>query len=512
MGLFDFLKSKKTTETPVSRESTGIVPKNTELTKNVQSLPIHPDLVGLLWIGDGPKKNYIQKTNSRTSTVDGLKITVTLSATEEPSLLTVSMPISFEGEAERPPYYPTYKGLSPQQKGEYWRLLANPYDNSINIGYVFILYYGLERFLLTDKYEQAIDVILKLRDIHSNGSFQAYSANAVVLTSIICQRPDVVAKFLASIDKDYAFAIDDNLYLLCKYAFGLPLTAKDIIRMAKSFEFTNMNYIKKYPEVFEQILIENIEKRCGVDGIIPNKFISKSEFRNLPYSQMGIFANVSIDCNSIVVPHILTSFKFKKAVYDLLSQTHEDVKSYLAQMRKQGTPVAEKEKPAAKEKVKEVPTFDTAREAELLADYNKQKNDPVNQHFTSIQLQALYYKYRDLDPQYLERCIHYCEDDISKLNILQDAYRKQEEDRIKKLRPIYSKAEIEEQLSQVTHFEGGIPAFQRLAIIHEKAKNYQEAITICDFAISYYSSVGVAELSQNFAQRKQKLEEKMAKG
>lgn len=511
MGLFDFLKSKKTNDVPATRDNTGIIPKNTGLTKNVLSLPIHPDLADLLWIGDGPKKNYIQKTNSRTSTVDGLKITITLSSTEEPSLLTVSMPVSFEGGAERPPYYPTYKGLSPQQKGEYWRLLSNPYDNSINIGYVFILYYGLERFLLTDKYEQAIDVILKLRDVHSNGSFQAYSANAVVLTSIIYQRPDVVAKFLASLDKDYEYAIDDNLYLLCKYAFGLPLTAKDIVRMAKSFEFTNMNYIKKYPEVFEQILLENIEKGYGNEGIVPNKFITKSEFRNLPYSQMGIFANVSIDCRSVVVPHILTSFKFKKAVNDLLTQTHEDVKSYLAQMRKQGTPVAEKEKPAAKAKVKEVLTFDAAREAELLADFNKQKNDPVNQHFTSIQLQDLYYKFRDLDPKYLEQCIHYCEDDISKLNILQDAYKKQEEERIKKLRSIYSKAEIEEQISQITTFEGRIPAFQRLAIIHEKTKNYQEAITICNFAISYYSSVGIAELSQDFAQRKQKLEEKMAK-
>lgn len=108
--------------------------------------------------------------------------------------------------------------------------------------------------------------------------------------------------------------------------------------------------------------------------------------------------------------------------------------------------------------------------------------------------------------------IFYCEDDISKLNILQDAYRKQEEDRIKKLRSIYSKAEIEDQLREVTSFEGRIPAFQRLAIIHEKAKNYQEAITICNFAVSYYSSFGLSELGQDFIQRKQKLEEKMAKG
>ncbi len=513
MGLFDFLKGKKEVTQPAnsSNNETGLVPKKTSLTKSAQSLPIHPDLVDLLWIGDGPKKNYVQTANTRSTVVEGIKITITLSSQEEPSLLSVNMPVSFEGAAERPPYFPTYKSLTPQQKGEYWRLLANPYDGSIDIGYVFILYYGLERFLLTDKYEQAIDVILKLRDVHSNGSFQAYSANAVVLTSILCKRPDILAKFVASLDKDYEFAIDDNIYLLCKYYFDLPLTTVDIIRMAKAFEFTNMNYIKKYPDVFEEILNDNILKNYGDGGIVPSHFISKNEFRKLPYSQMTVFANVSIDCRSIVVPHLLTSFKLKKAVNDLLCQTHEDVKAYLAQMRKKGTPVAEKEKPAAKAKVKEVPVFDDVREAELLTEYKKNSKDPMNQHFTSIQLQDLYYKYRDLDPDYLKKCIFYCEDDISKLPIIQAAYKRQETDRIKQLSSFYKKAEIDAQLAQVTDFEGRIPAFQRLAIIHEKAKSFDDAIAVCNSAISYYDSVGMSDLSEEFKQRKTKLEGKKAK-
>lgn len=155
--------------------------------------------------------------------------------------------------------------------------------------------------------------------------------------------------------------------------------------------------------------------------------------------------------------------------------------------------------------------FDTVHEAELLEAFNKQKTDPVNQHFASIELQDFYYKYRDLDSHYLEQCIYYCEDDISKLNALQDAYKKKEEGEIKKLSSVYSKKKIDKLIEQITFFTGRIPAFQRLAVIYEKEKNYTKAISVCDFAISYYSAIGLVELSNDFANRKQKLEEKIAK-
>jgi len=74
-------------------------------------------------------------------------------------------------DVERPPYYPNYSQLTPQQKGVYWKLLSNPYDSKFDIGFVFILYYGLERHLLNGNYEKAFRLILKLRDIHTNKSF-----------------------------------------------------------------------------------------------------------------------------------------------------------------------------------------------------------------------------------------------------------------------------------------------------------------------------------------------------
>ena len=52
---------------------------------------------------------------------------------------------------------------------------------------------------------------------------------------------------------------------------------------------------------------------------------------------MTLFANTSLSHQKIPVPRIVDSFKLKKALYDVLEETHEKVKLDLAEMRKKGT-------------------------------------------------------------------------------------------------------------------------------------------------------------------------------
>ena len=211
--------------------NTSLVARNTTVVeKSKPMLKVHPDIQNLLWIADGENKNYVPTVANKSSfTVNGLTFTVSFSSTEEPSLIYMKLPISdINGNIERPPYFPTYRELTPEQRGMYWKLLANPYDNSIDIGYVFILYYGLERYLMTDKYEETIDLILKLRDVHQNKSFQSYTANAVILTCLQRQRADIVQKFMNSLDKEYEFNFSSNLFLLCKFSLGLDLTGQEM--------------------------------------------------------------------------------------------------------------------------------------------------------------------------------------------------------------------------------------------------------------------------------------------
>ena len=339
MSIFKKLLGRKSTpNNNQSVSSTAISVRNTALPSNQAFLPIHPDIRNFIWIGDGKNKNYVP-TPPKTiiTTKNGIVATfsISLSSDEEPSLLYTMLPIgSVVGSVERPPYYPTYKKLSPEQRGVYWKLLANPYDTTIDIGYVFLLYYGLERYLLTDNYDDVIEVILKLRDVHSNKSFQMYTANAIILTCLQRQRADIVQKFMCSLDKEYKLSFSPNLFLLCKYGLGLPLESSEVMKIAKAFEFTKNNYIKNYPDLFLNALSRNILTNFKMDKITWDHLLTDSEFKELPNEETPVFANVSIRDKTIKVPSFLSSVKLKKELYELLDRTHEDVKKQLSNMRK----------------------------------------------------------------------------------------------------------------------------------------------------------------------------------
>ena len=277
MGIFNFLKKK---ESLVSSEK--IIPV-TEKSMTLKSLAMHEDLRNLIWVADGKFKNYIQKQeNESTFDLGGIRISISFMNQEEPSLIYTQQRVIQPREissVERPPYSPTYSGLNPEQKWIYLKLLSNPYDTSIDIGFVFILYYGLERHLLSGNFNDAFEVILKLRDVHTNKSFQWYSANALVLTCMLHKRGDLILRFIKSLDKDHEFDFSDNLFLICYYSFNIPLLPKDVMRMSKTFEFSNLNYIKKYPDLFLQNLKSVISTKLGSEEVFLNKYLTSADLK-----------------------------------------------------------------------------------------------------------------------------------------------------------------------------------------------------------------------------------------
>jgi len=451
---------------------------------------LHSDLDGLVWIADGPHKNYTNdSTNNDTIDLGSIKIKLLFLNQEEPSLIYIKHKISKPediSKVDRPPYFPRYSDLTPEQKWIYLQLLANPYDNSINIGYVFILYYGLERHLLKGDYEKAFRTILKLRDVHSNNSFQFYSASALILSAMLHKRGDLVIEFIESLDKEYEFHFSDNLFLLCYYSFDYAIKSSDITRMAKSFDFTNMNYIKKYPDIFIDSLRRILLKKYGTDGILLKNFIEDSELSKIKSSKERIFANVSIINEEIFVPQLVNSKLLKNEMFLLLEEAHNNVKVLLADRRKAGKPL-----PSQKDsKPKKQLIFDKGQEASLLKDLSKNSENLVNRHFIYIYLQDFYYKYRSLDQMYIEKCKEYCLLDINSLKQMFDEYIKQEIDRVKQLENIYGPEETNIEINKIREegFIGNIPAFSRLSIIFEKEGNIEEAIKICQHAIELKQS------------------------
>jgi hypothetical protein len=297
---------------------------------------VHDDIKNLLWFGDGKYKNITKEqmmtdSNAQSFMAMGgrVKFTVYIHTGDEPSLLYENLPIILPDNisiVQKPDYFPKYQKLTPEQRGVYINLLSNPYNTEIDIGYVFLLYYGLERHLVQGDFDSAFKVILKLRDVHKNKSFQYYSGNALILSALIKNKGDYIPLFLNSLDKEHEYNFDDNLLLMCYYSFDVLLQPKDIMRMAKTFGFTNNNYIKKNPDIFLECLSE-------ITGEINIKsYINDSEIKKLNYGNKMIYANTSIVNNMIEIPFI--SEKLQKDMLNFLKKAHDMTKLKMAEKRK----------------------------------------------------------------------------------------------------------------------------------------------------------------------------------
>ena len=307
-------------------------------------------------------------------------------------------------------------------------------------------------------------------------------------------------EFIDSLDKEHELKFSDNLFLLCAYSFNTPLSPNDIIRMCKAFEFKNMNYIKKHPEVFADKLRARLLGQLGTDGILLKNFIPEEEIQKIKSVKERIFANMSMLDVNIDVPQLISSSSLRKEMNTLLQGTHNDVKKLLADARKSGNPISEN-KPAKEQKEL---IFDENLETSLLNDLERQSNDLVKRHFTYIYLQDFYYKYRTLGNEYIEKCKKYCLVDINSLKDMFAAFIRQETEQAMKLKDVYGKQETERQIANIKEqgFMGTIPAFSRLAIIYEKEGNISEAIQISERAIE------MGESKEHFQNRINRLKKK----
>lgn len=260
--------------------------------------------------------------------------------------------------------------------------------------------------------------------------------------------------------------------------------------------------------MFNDTMIEIIEKRHGKDSILLDDILSKTEFKKLRTEKMKMFANISISDEEVDVPLISESCKIKKTFYDILEETHEMVKITLAELRKKGDAPNPKKKTKAKTNI--ILAFDEQKEKILLEELRVNLNSPLNRHFSYIELQNFYYRFRDLDDKYILECIKYCEKDIQTLDELQKAYIANELKNLERLISVYEIKEFEKRKKEVQNgFNGNIPAFKRLAIIYEKDKEYDKAVETCDMAIKYYSNWSM-DISE-FEDRKFKLLRKINK-
>jgi len=225
-------------------------------------------------------------------------------------------------------YFPSYSEMTPDQRGMYLRWL---YDvtKEIDIGYVFVYFYGLERHLVYGHFDEAFNEILLLRKHHTNSSFQGYSASALVHSCLLRKRVDRLQQLYESGDFDYF----DNSNLLILYYNELDILPDMMLQLATRLSGVNRRYVKLKPELYKQKISEVLSGEFGKPSYPLSSRFSLDKVEGIPYP---IFANISFppEVRTPRLPNLLRHAPFEWEISTIFGEVHEAVKSALKGKRK----------------------------------------------------------------------------------------------------------------------------------------------------------------------------------
>lgn len=286
----------------------------------------------LIWYANGPRKNYSREDEFRQqANVKGFTINISLTGTDEPSAVHMEYPIQEPLDmlnVPKPGYFPSYATLSSEQRWIYLNWLNN-IGSDIDIGYVFIFYYGLERHLFFGETDLAFDMILKLRNFYDNNhSFNSYSSNALITASILENRPDWLEKYLKSSNNKFI----NNIYIFSKKIMNYDLKIDELINLSNQAGFKNKRYINNESKLFKSELKDLLLERFDKESMPLPDF----SLENCSKKKDVVLANYSITNENrfIDVPDLIGYPKFKNNVFNLLKESHERTKSSLRELRK----------------------------------------------------------------------------------------------------------------------------------------------------------------------------------
>ena len=300
----------------------------------IRGFPSIPrEIAELVWFSDGPLKNYDASDVGRTIDVGyGTAVHMYMTSDIEPSAVSIKSPIKHPHDplfVESPPYYPRYDQLTSEQRWVYLNWLTN-IDAPIDLGYVFLYYYGLERHLFLGRYEDAFNVILRLRKHHSFSSFPAYSSDAMIASILFHNRIDMYTLFARSLSETQKAFVSD-LHLYVKYLLKIPFSPDEIILLSSSVGFTNRRYIKSEYNVFREALSQ---KLLSIYGTYDMPWWDV-DIKDCPICKASIVANTSLSPQSISIPKLCEHKELHRMILELLKDAHETTKERLKNLRKE---------------------------------------------------------------------------------------------------------------------------------------------------------------------------------
>lgn len=281
---------------------------------------IPSDVRSMLWFADECNLSSTRKIQTPFFTLE-------VGGRGEPSLIDKRLPIgNVVKPAPKLPHYPAYDVLNPDERATYLNWLHD-IDEPIEIGYVFIFYYGLERKLLHyATFQNAAEMILRLREHHRNEPFLAYSGVALMTMTAINGRRDLFERTLASSSWLTPVALAVLTFSESK------LNSEALMSLSGRVGFTNKRYIKNEPELFREMVDEILIENVGEEFFpLDKKFLD-----DCPQIPEMIFANTSLNVEAVTVPDITQNVVFRDTVLAILAEAHARVKSELKLKRKAG--------------------------------------------------------------------------------------------------------------------------------------------------------------------------------
>ena len=397
-----------------------------------KSYNINPKILPLLYFTDGQLKNIDSEVG-------------------EPSAISINFPVA-EGQFQKLSYYPSYSGLTPEQRDGFLSWLSTDLSNIPDIGFAFLLLYCLERHILHDEYlEESLKIISKLQGQISNGSFDYYSSTSIGYILFIHKRLDL----LKYVDLNKC---DIKLQILLSH----KLSADQLISLATEVDFRNRYYIKEYPELFKKALIESLKREFGSE-YFEYELSNIQKLKKEPY----MFSNYSLRKGNnqpdLLMPDPLSDRKLCHDIYAELQKAHDQVKGFLEIKR-----AVESKKDKSKKKIAKPKRINSKTGYPMSTD--KQIRNATEQ----LKLTRKFLKNNQIS-SYSSRSSQEKMEDLvwnnsaEKMDSADLEYKKGEWDKAEKL--------------WLTCVAINYRAANRLRIMYQKEHRFNDAVQIIDFAV-----------------------------
>lgn len=282
----------------------------------------------MIWIADGPEQNYDFQSYIISADVKGYEFELAIGSLEQ-SLIFTGLPLEGEGDPTSMTVMRNafYVNLAPEERARYMEFLKSPLDRMTSVEYAYILLHGMERHLLAGDYRKAAENIMWMRASFGETKFQCATANMLMLTAMIRNRPEIVSRLLDTYRIDVYNHFSPDLYVMSMFALDVPLTAERLMVLYKSygyevFQSIHLRNLRHFPEVYIDILRETFREKFGADEILLSDHISQKEYLVLPRVAVPVFTSKAVVEPEVTVPQ-MTRAAFLDELTALVEEANE---------------------------------------------------------------------------------------------------------------------------------------------------------------------------------------------